>query len=112
VNDSGHWIHLNHPEVVTSAIRQVVAAARSAEQMDTPGADMPPINASEKCCRRFDLLERPPGGRDLMNHQLLGQFDTEAFNARLLDGPPHFFPAFENPRPQITSYLDEVERDR
>jgi pimeloyl-ACP methyl ester carboxylesterase len=36
VNDSGHWIHLDHPEVVTSAIRQVVTAARSAAQMDTP----------------------------------------------------------------------------
>jgi pimeloyl-ACP methyl ester carboxylesterase len=27
--DSGHWIHLDHPEVVTRAIREVVAAACS-----------------------------------------------------------------------------------
>ncbi len=26
---SGHWIHLDHPELVTRAIREVVAAARS-----------------------------------------------------------------------------------
>jgi pimeloyl-ACP methyl ester carboxylesterase len=28
-SDSGHWIHLDHPELVTSAIREVVAGARS-----------------------------------------------------------------------------------
>jgi pimeloyl-ACP methyl ester carboxylesterase len=28
-SDSGHWIHLDHPELVTGAIRQVVATARS-----------------------------------------------------------------------------------
>ncbi len=28
-SDSGHWIHLDHPELVTMAIREVVAAARS-----------------------------------------------------------------------------------
>ncbi len=28
-SDSGHWIHLDHPELVTRAIREVVAAARS-----------------------------------------------------------------------------------
>ncbi len=33
VSDSGHWIHLDHPELVTRAIRQVVTAARSAAQM-------------------------------------------------------------------------------
>jgi pimeloyl-ACP methyl ester carboxylesterase len=27
--DSGHWIHLDHPEVVTRAIGEVVAAACS-----------------------------------------------------------------------------------
>jgi pimeloyl-ACP methyl ester carboxylesterase len=27
-SDSGHWIHLDHPELVTRAIREVVAAAR------------------------------------------------------------------------------------
>jgi pimeloyl-ACP methyl ester carboxylesterase len=27
--DRGHWIHLDHPEVVTRAIREVVAAACS-----------------------------------------------------------------------------------
>ncbi len=34
VSDSGHWIHLDHPEVVTWAIREVVTAARSAAQME------------------------------------------------------------------------------
>ena len=33
-SDSGHWVHLDHPEVVTSAIREVVTAARSAAQME------------------------------------------------------------------------------
>src|SRR5947209_7543863 len=28
-SDSGHWIHLDHPELVTGAIREVVATARS-----------------------------------------------------------------------------------
>ena len=28
-SDSGHWIHLDHPELVTVAIREVVATARS-----------------------------------------------------------------------------------
>jgi pimeloyl-ACP methyl ester carboxylesterase len=28
-SDSGHWIHLDHPELVTRAIREVVAAACS-----------------------------------------------------------------------------------
>jgi pimeloyl-ACP methyl ester carboxylesterase len=28
-SDSGHWIHLDHPELVTRAIREVVAAASS-----------------------------------------------------------------------------------
>ena len=32
--DSGHWIHLDHPELVTSAIREVVTAARSAAQLE------------------------------------------------------------------------------
>ncbi len=32
-SDSGHWIHLDHPELVTKAIRDVVTAARSAAQM-------------------------------------------------------------------------------
>jgi pimeloyl-ACP methyl ester carboxylesterase len=30
-SDSGHWIHLDHPELVTRAIREVVATARSLE---------------------------------------------------------------------------------
>jgi len=30
VSDSGHWIHFDHPELVTGAIREVVAAAREA----------------------------------------------------------------------------------
>jgi len=34
-SDSGHWIHLDHPELITRAIRQVVTAARSAAQMET-----------------------------------------------------------------------------
>src|SRR5229473_3391992 len=32
-SDSGHWIHLDHPELVTRAIREVVAAAREAAWM-------------------------------------------------------------------------------
>ena len=32
-SDSGHWIHLDHPELVTRVIREVVTAARSAGQM-------------------------------------------------------------------------------
>src|SRR6266851_4843660 len=32
-SDSGHWIHLDHPELVTQAIREVVAAVRSSAQM-------------------------------------------------------------------------------
>jgi len=32
-SNSGHWIHLDHPEVVASAIRDVVTAARSAAQL-------------------------------------------------------------------------------
>ena len=30
VRDSGHWIHLDHAELVADAIREVVAAVRSA----------------------------------------------------------------------------------
>ena len=33
-SDCGHWVHLDHPEVVTSAIREVVTAARSAARME------------------------------------------------------------------------------
>jgi pimeloyl-ACP methyl ester carboxylesterase len=33
-SDSGHWIHLDHPELVTRVIREVVTAARSAAQME------------------------------------------------------------------------------
>jgi pimeloyl-ACP methyl ester carboxylesterase len=32
-SDNGHWIHLDHPELVTRVIREVVTAARSAAQM-------------------------------------------------------------------------------
>ncbi len=32
-SDSGHWIHLDHPELVTKAILEVVAAARQAAWM-------------------------------------------------------------------------------
>src|SRR5713226_3846412 len=32
-SDSGHWIHLDHPELVTRAIREVAAAAREAAWM-------------------------------------------------------------------------------
>src|SRR3989442_12105301 len=34
-SDSGHWIHLDHPELVTRAIREVATAARPAAQMET-----------------------------------------------------------------------------
>ncbi len=33
-SDCGHWVHLDHPEVVTRAIREVVTAARYAAQME------------------------------------------------------------------------------
>ena len=33
--DSGHWIHLDRPELVTQVIREVVAAARSAPQTES-----------------------------------------------------------------------------
>jgi pimeloyl-ACP methyl ester carboxylesterase len=33
-SDSGHWIHLDHPELVTRAIREVVTAARSTARME------------------------------------------------------------------------------
>lgn len=33
--DSGHWIHLDRPELVTRVIREVVAAARSTSQMES-----------------------------------------------------------------------------
>lgn len=36
-NGSGHWIHLDHPELVTRAIREVVNAARSAAQTEASG---------------------------------------------------------------------------
>jgi len=32
--ECGHWIHLDHPELVTRAIREVVAAARSSAGME------------------------------------------------------------------------------
>jgi pimeloyl-ACP methyl ester carboxylesterase len=32
-SDCGHWIHLDHPELVTRAIREVVTAVRSAAEM-------------------------------------------------------------------------------
>jgi pimeloyl-ACP methyl ester carboxylesterase len=32
-SDCGHWVHFDHPEVVTSAIRELVTAARSASHM-------------------------------------------------------------------------------
>src|SRR5258708_30557318 len=34
VSDSGHWLHLDHSELLTSAIRQVATAPRSAPHMD------------------------------------------------------------------------------
>lgn len=33
-SDCGHWVHLDHPEVVTRAIREVVTTARHAAQME------------------------------------------------------------------------------
>ena len=33
-SDSGHWIHLDRPELVTRAIREVVTAARTTPQME------------------------------------------------------------------------------
>jgi pimeloyl-ACP methyl ester carboxylesterase len=40
-SDSGHWIHLDLPELVTSAIRQVVTSARSAAQMEISAQTLP-----------------------------------------------------------------------
>jgi pimeloyl-ACP methyl ester carboxylesterase len=34
-SDCGHWIHLDHPELVTRAIREVVTTAQFSEQMET-----------------------------------------------------------------------------
>ncbi len=34
-SDSGHWIHLDRPELVTRTVREVVAAARSTPQMES-----------------------------------------------------------------------------
>ena len=31
-SNSGHWIHLDHPELVTSAIRELVAASHSLQR--------------------------------------------------------------------------------
>ena len=33
-SDCGHWVHLDHPEVVTRAIREVVTAVRFAAQIE------------------------------------------------------------------------------
>jgi pimeloyl-ACP methyl ester carboxylesterase len=33
-SDCGHWVHLDHPELVTRAIREVVTAARFTAQME------------------------------------------------------------------------------
>src|SRR5262249_23839851 len=33
-SDCGHWVHLDHPDVVTRAIREVVTAARYAAAME------------------------------------------------------------------------------
>jgi pimeloyl-ACP methyl ester carboxylesterase len=38
-SDCGHWIHLDQPELVAGAIREVIIAARSATQIDAVGAD-------------------------------------------------------------------------
>jgi pimeloyl-ACP methyl ester carboxylesterase len=40
-SNSGHWIHLDLPELVTSSIRQVVTSARSAAQMENLRANAP-----------------------------------------------------------------------
>ncbi len=47
-SDSGHWIHLDHPELVTRAIREVVAAVRSSAQMKASAQTPPTIDTSEK----------------------------------------------------------------
>jgi pimeloyl-ACP methyl ester carboxylesterase len=38
-SDCGHWIHLDQPELVARAIREVIIAARSTTQIDAVGAD-------------------------------------------------------------------------
>ena len=39
--ESGHWIHLDRPELVTRVIREVVAAARSTVRIEGPTPDHP-----------------------------------------------------------------------
>lgn len=34
-SDSGHWTHLDRPELVTQAIREVAASARNTAQMES-----------------------------------------------------------------------------
>ena len=41
VADCGHWIHLDRPEIATQAIREVVAAARSAMLRQTSSSKAP-----------------------------------------------------------------------
>ena len=43
-SDCGHWIHLDHPELVARAIREVIIAARSTAQDEALDADTPTIN--------------------------------------------------------------------
>jgi len=42
--ESGHWIHLDRPELVTRVIREVVAAARSTVPTDGPTPVRRPLN--------------------------------------------------------------------
>jgi len=43
-SDCGHWIHLDQPELVARAIREVIVAARSTAQDEAIGANTPTIN--------------------------------------------------------------------
>jgi pimeloyl-ACP methyl ester carboxylesterase len=43
-SDCGHWIHLDQPELVARAIREVIIAARSTAQNEALDANTPTIN--------------------------------------------------------------------
>ncbi len=57
VADSGHWIHLDRPEIATQAIREVVAAARSAMLRNLPPQ---PHQMPNEFARTFLEQAKPP----------------------------------------------------
>ena len=57
VADSGHWIHLDRPEIATQAIREVVAAARSTMLRNLPPQ---PHQMPNEFARTFLEQAKPP----------------------------------------------------